>query len=121
MDTDKRRFEILQSTFIHTTGEMYSIHLFKNTERPLCFGIKRSNGGLYCVYTLIQKGVPFATKKERGEAQYIVGSVCFGPPESGSESVSQRYRSGSGYGRIRILLSSSKNSKKNLDLNFTVL
>ncbi len=38
----------------------------------------------------------------------------FGPPGSGSRFISQRYGSGSGSG-IRILLSSSKNSKKNLD------
>ncbi len=37
---------------------------------------------------------------------------AFGPPGSGSGSISQRYASGA---RVRILLSISKNSKKNLD------
>ncbi len=47
----------------------------------------------------------------------------FGPPGSGSGFTSQRYGSGSGvllWIRIRILLSSCKNSKKNLDSYYFV-
>jgi hypothetical protein len=47
----------------------------------------------------------------------------FGPPGSGSGSISQRYVSGSGFGsgiRLRILLSSCKNSKKNFDSYYFV-
>ncbi len=65
MDTDKRRFEILHSYLQQGMG--FCIHLFRNTKILLCFVIKRSNGGLY---TLVQKSVSFAIKKERGEAQY---------------------------------------------------
>jgi hypothetical protein len=53
-----------------------------------------------------------ALKGKMGRLQYSVSDpdlYVFGPPESGA--VSQRYL----LIRIRILLSSSKNSKKNLD------